>query len=222
MALLSLLYRIPPTAIGSLELDAAISIQHRGDVEVTMHPVESGSDISDHARPRPELVTIEGLISNTPINSTQQTRAVSFVGDGFRVDFETTAAAEQAFGVPGYAEEGYAKLRDLKDKGELVTIVTPLRTYDNMLMTSLDIPQDAKTGDALHFTAEFQNVRIVENKVTSLKVAKDPRANKKAKIGKQAAQILKNDVNVVRKLAQPWTDNISRGLDRINIFGFGT
>lgn len=90
-----------------------------------------------------------------------------------------------------------------------------------MALTSLEIPQDAKTGDSLRFTATFQNVRVVENKVTNLKVATDPRANKKAKLGKQAAEILKQDANAVRKIAQPWTDTIGKGFERINIFGFG-
>lgn len=221
MPLLSLLYKIAPTSIGSIELDAAISISHRAEVEVTQHPVEKGADIADHLRPKPEIVTIEGVVSNTPINVTQQTRAVEFVGTGFRAEFQTTAREEQPFGVPGYAEEAYAKLRDIKDNRELVTIVTPLKTYENMALTSLEIPQDAKTGDSLRFTATFQNVRVVENKVTNLKVATDPRANKKAKLGKQAAEILKQDANAVRKIAQPWTDTIGKGFERINIFGFG-
>lgn len=222
MAILSLLYRIPPTAIGALQLDAAVSIQHRAEVEVTQHAVERGADITDHARPRPEVVTIEGIISNTPINHTQRTRAVEFVGRDFRAEFQTTASGEQPFGTPGYAEEGYAKLRDMKDKGELVTVVTPLRVYEAMVITSLDIPQDARTGDALRFTATLQHVRIVENRVTQIKVATNPRANAKVKLGKRAAHVLVHDANAVRKVAQPWSSSIGRAAERINIFGFGS
>ncbi len=222
MALMSLLYRIPPTKIGSIELDASLSESHKSNAEATRHPVEKGAKITDHIRPEPEEITIEGIISNTPLNRTQQTRAVEFVGRDFRSEFVTSSTGEAPFGVPGYMEEAYAKLRDIRKNGELVTIVTQLRTYENMAMISLEIPRDAKTGDSLKFTATFSQIVIVENKVTQIKVASDPRANKKAKLGKQAAQLLKQDANAVRKVIQPWEDAIRGGLDNINIFGFGS
>jgi len=222
MALLSLLYKVPPTKIGSLELDAAIRIAPRMNVEATQHPVERGADVTDHLRPLPDEVTIEGIVSNTPINRTQQTRAVEFVGGDFRTEFQTSASGEQAFAVPGYAEEALAKLRDIRAKGELITIVTARHVWENMALIELEAPEDATTGDALRFTATFREIVLVDNKVTPIKVAKDPRANKKAKIGKKAAQDLKNKVNTVRKMVSPWSDAISKGLDNINIFGFGT
>jgi hypothetical protein len=177
MAELTLLFRPTPAKIDSLVLDASITESHVGEVEVTEHPVEKGAAISDHSRPRPDLLTIEGLVSNTPLNLTQAQRAGAAQG------------TEQAIqGQPGYAEAAYAILRDLRETGKLITVVTALRTYDNMVMVQLTVPRSAKTGEALRFTAQFKQVRVVQNKVTTITVAKEPKARGKTSTGKQVGK----------------------------------
>jgi hypothetical protein len=171
---------IPKLAIiDSLVLDCSISEQHQGDVEVTEHPVEFGANIVDHARPKPEQVTLEGLISNTPITLGQARRIVSTAG----VAVESSVLEDALAGQPGYAEAAYATLRDLRENPRLVTIKTALRDYEDMVMTSLSVPRDAKTGEALRFTATFRHVRLVKNKSTTVTVRKERRP--KVEYGKQ-------------------------------------
>lgn len=50
-----------------ITLDVAAKVQHTSTNQVTDHPVEIGSNVSDHIRPDPNVLTIEGVISNTPI-----------------------------------------------------------------------------------------------------------------------------------------------------------
>ena len=161
-AQLALLYQPFNAIIDQLVLDASIKEEHSAEVDVTDHAVEQGSSITDHARPKPEEVTIEGVVSNTPLNRFQTLRAESFDG----VAWQTSAAVNAVRGMPGAAESAYRALRDLRDTPKLVTIVTALRTYDNMLLTSLKVPRDAQTGDCLRFEAKFKQVRIVTNGVT--------------------------------------------------------
>jgi hypothetical protein len=68
MALLSLIFGEKAKArIGIVELDASLSETHSMSAEVTNHPVEEGSEISDHIRKQPDSIQISGVVSNTPL-----------------------------------------------------------------------------------------------------------------------------------------------------------
>ena len=67
MAEVSLVFKTTKASIGSLELDASVTETHSAEVDVTDHPIESGANISDHVRPRAEVLTIEGLVTNSPL-----------------------------------------------------------------------------------------------------------------------------------------------------------
>lgn len=64
--------RVPEHAwIDEIWLDVSVRESHGLSAEVTEHPVESGADVADHIRPKQRTVTIEGIISNTPIEVPQ-------------------------------------------------------------------------------------------------------------------------------------------------------
>src|SRR5687767_8934803 len=113
-----LLFKVTLAKIDTIELDASISEQHTGEVEVTDHPVEKGANVADHARPKPNMLTIDGMISNTPLSRAQQTRIIESGG----VTLETTALRDAPAYSPGRAEEQYQKLIALKDAGMPITV----------------------------------------------------------------------------------------------------
>lgn len=51
--------------------DVSVRESHGLSADVTEHPVEEGADITDHIRAKPRTFSIEGLISNTPIEVPQ-------------------------------------------------------------------------------------------------------------------------------------------------------
>lgn len=148
MAGATVTYKAVIAQIDDLDLDCSLSERHAGDVEVTDHPVEQGANIADHARAKPEVITIEGMVTNSPLI------------DGSLID--TAAAVTRA----GAALD---KLRKLKDTGTLVTVFTSIRQYENMVITSLEVPRDVKTGNVLRFTATLKQVRVVQNKTVAIK-----------------------------------------------------
>lgn len=176
----SLVFQTTPAQIDSITLDASVNEGHSGEVEVTEHQVETGAAISDHARPKAETLSITGIVSNSPIGEVQSRRVAESGG----VD---PATGEPRNAQVGYAEEAYRALRAIKDEGRLVTIVTSLRTYDNMIMTALSVPRDRGVGDALNFTASFKQIRLVTSKRTTVVVAHEPKANPKKTLGKFSA-----------------------------------
>lgn len=152
--------------IDTLEVDCVLTESFQADCDVTEHPVESGSNISDHIRPKPISFTLTGVVSNSPID-------------------EQRARAQRTGGGTGYAQKAADKLVDIRRNAKLITVTTKDRIYPSMAMLSLAFPKDNRTGDALVFTAQFKQIRVVENKTTKKVVAKSPRAQQKTKDGKQ-------------------------------------
>lgn len=167
--------------IGSLILDCVLSESHKSEVEVTSHNVEEGADITDHARPKPREVTLTGIVSETPINIVQQRRIVESKGQRF----ETVTSTASPRGSTQYVEAALAKLENLYAKPQLVDLITSIRKYSNMMLTSLSIPRDPKTGDALNFTAVFREVRFATLRLVEAQTKVVKTANKKVKLGKQ-------------------------------------
>lgn len=177
----TLLYQPFTASIAGLNLDASVKEEHGAELDVTEFPVEQGVAITDHARPKPRELTIEGVVSNTPINTTQTRSATTTAG----TIVQTTNQTVDVRGQPGYAEGAYQILLDLYTNPQLVTVVTQLETYTDMVMVSLKVPRDAQVGDVLKFTAKFRNVRLVTNSTTMV-ATKQPKAQKKASKGSVA------------------------------------
>lgn len=171
----------------TVPISATISELHTMANTVTDQPVEEGANISDHARPDPDGLTMECIISNTPISQDQQTTEVQ----SGSVVVQTTAqqaASQQLSAVTGYAEQAYKQLKLLRDTGTLCTVLTTLTTYRSMEITNLSIPRDSKNYDALHFTITFKKVRVVANKLTRNVVSGDKRVGPKVKAGAQTTK----------------------------------
>ena len=144
--------------IDGYSIDASVSEQHSFDSEVTEFPVESGSNITDNVRPKPIKITIEGVVSDTPIGKIADLR--------FRD--KILSDSDDPF-VP--SEDALAHLLKVRDSREPVTVETSLKRFDSMVLTSLDIPRTSDTGHALKFTAAFQQVLIITNLRTVVRVA---------------------------------------------------
>jgi len=68
-----------------------------------------------------------------------------------------------------WAQPAIEAARDVRGRTALaaidtVTIRTSLGTFEKMALVSLNVPRDASTGEALHFTAQFQQVQFATNK----------------------------------------------------------
>lgn len=149
--------------IDTIAIDATISEQHNSDVEITDHSVENGSDIADHARVKPLMLIMECCISETPIGSAQQKRIADSQG-------VTTIQNDPSL-KDGFAAETYSKIEVLRDSLKIITVVTRLKTYRDLMIQSISVPVDVKTGTALRFSITFKQVRLVNNKYTTQTIA---------------------------------------------------
>lgn len=172
--------------VAGYELDVAVNEDHSFESEVTEHPVEIGADIADHVRARPITVTLEGIVSDTPIGALAERRQ------------QFTLVNGEAFALP--SEEALAFLLALRDAREPVTIQTSLRSYESMMLQSLQVPRSASNGEALRFTATFVQVVIVTNQRTVVRVSV-PRASNKVNRGNKAADEV---TSAPIEVAAPW------------------
>lgn len=144
--------------INGFTVDAAISEDHAFDSDVTVHPVEEGADISDNIRARPITITLDCVVSDTPI------------ADGSVIVEEGTLPTDETFN----------KLVAIRDARLPVTITTSRGTFENMALQSLSVPVTSKTGAALSFRVTFVQIRIVKNDLILTTI---PRAKKRRNRG---------------------------------------
>jgi len=166
---ISILFGKKGAKIGSLQLDATVTERHAYKNEVSEWPVENGDTIIDNIRLVPENISISGLISNFPIDVRFQDITNIVDGTSNTSESRTVSREESATRVET-AQNILLRILGRVIQGETVRpetieIVTGLRVYTNMVMTSLDITRDRRTGQALPFTADFLEVKSVEIEV---------------------------------------------------------
>ena len=177
--------KIKPEDLEAIVMDAVPEENHDLTNTITDSPVEKGADVTDHIRPDPDQITMKCMISNTPLSTGQQTRAVR------RGDFVLNTNQEdrgQVGKMDGLALSGWKKLRKLRDDGAVVTVSTTLGDYTSMAIKSISAPRNAKNYDGLEFTITFRKIVIVENKLTRSTTTTDPSASNKKKTGAQTTK----------------------------------
>lgn len=178
------IYIIPddnPLAI--VAFDNVNSISHDATAEVAEHPVEKGSNIADHVRPLPRMLTIEWYITNTPIIdigrggvSPATLRAPVYNPPGFLE--QPTPGALFRLGNEAHPvnvtvnvlqfpdpfdriRETHSILEDLRARKQSVSVVTDVETYTDMAITSVSLPRKERGGAT--FTLIFKQITVVSN-----------------------------------------------------------
>lgn len=147
-------------AMGALTFDAVFEESHTSEMEVTENPVDNGSSITDHTFMKQDRLRITAGVSNTPLRTTSDSYGIGEVR----------------------AVNAHKALLDLQRTREPFIVVTGLKTYYNMVCTSISVIQDKDTCNALFFVAELRAIEIVSTQT----VTYPPR-----KPGKPAAQASK-------------------------------
>lgn len=175
--------------IGSYIIDTSTNEVHTYESDVTEFPVEQGSPISDNIRPKPIVVVITGIVSDTPLPPIAAGRQVVGSNESDGDDSPPSVSA-------------LAALIAIRDARQEVSISTAVASYDNMALQSLVIPRDPTTGEALGFTATFKQIVIVTTLRATLRTttARTARPQDGAKINRgkySIAPIVPNGIYVV-------------------------
>lgn len=122
---------------GLVEFTADLTIEenHERRATVTENPIESGATISDQVILQPERLRLTGFVTDA--------RAAVLGAD------------------PGRTQGAFETLDQVWSDRQPVMVVTARKSYDNMVITSLDLPYNRP--ESMEFSIDLQNVDIVES-----------------------------------------------------------
>lgn len=160
-----------------IEFDVLDSHGVTHTAKATQYPVETGAVITDHVLQDADVVQFSGLVTNTPLPS-----GVS-MADQTGGEFQTFAKASEAGRFKGRAQAAYFALVRVKEAGQAVTIDTPLRWYEDMVLESVAVSESAGTGDALSFNMSARKIRTTSTR--TVPAPKIEAAAPKVKKGRQ-------------------------------------
>lgn len=149
--------------------DVTIEEKHLDEMVITDHPVERGSNISDHAFKQPESVTIQfGWSDSSNLLNGVLAGAMSVLQGGSMFD-----------GLQSL-NDIYEKLLEMQASAEIFDVGTGRREYTDMIIKSLAVTTNVETEAALICTAVFRKVNIVETQTAQLKADNQADAKKTA------------------------------------------
>jgi len=139
----------------ALEMDVVTSETFFLTATPTRSLVESGANVTDHVALEPEKLSINAIVSNTPL------------GWG-KLGTKFSNPAKQA---REYLEAAY-------NTRQPFDFVGGLKVYKSRVITSLNFPRTAQTGMALEFSCTMESIRIVSSKlVPQSKISSDSEAS---------------------------------------------
>lgn len=140
--------------IGTITVDTHLSEDHSYSSSITTSEIEDGSPINDHVIDEPFRLSVNGYISN-----------ITTIGIGIA---SAVITGTSVLSGKNKAKDAERELRALRTNKVPFSIVTGLRSYKNMMITSLSFPRSSVTGKGLEFNATFQQVTIVQSQVLAI------------------------------------------------------
>ncbi len=182
--------------IGGVQLDAVVSEKHTTSVKLTRYPVEFGSDVTDHAIVEPDRLKIIARVTDTPLG---------FAAVGTIVDSVSGVFGSSTEGSETRSTAAYKKIVSMQKERKIINIQTKLDYYQNMVIVSIDIVQNAKTSRVADMAISLESVIIVESKVSTVNLSGESevsQASDPVSEGKKDLIAVEDDVNssMIQKL----------------------
>lgn len=165
--------QITGQTLGQVQFDAGLVEVPDYKNEVSRFPVENGTDKSDHIRLLPDELTLEGIITNTPIKVTFQD-VTEQIEDNSNTRESTV---NQRSGNPTFIEVAQNTLLSFVGRQirgtrvidpQVVDIITGLRVYPNMVVESLSFPRRAGDGQQLRVRMRLVQFETVNSEFVEL------------------------------------------------------
>ena len=139
--------------VGGIEFDLMPDESHGLDFDISEHPVDNGSTLTDHIRLKPRECTVTGMFTCHPIKAYTTDKVI--IDDGQEALSENRALTL------------YKQLETLSKKMGKVRLVTDMITYPTMLIKSLKTKRDKGSGESITFTMTLREFKGVDLNVTN-------------------------------------------------------
>lgn len=216
----------------ALVVDATVEEIHRASAQATEQPVERGVDVTDHVRPERRALTLNVVISDTPIRPTD-----ALGGEVERVELELPARrvhaeharrsgptsfegaeVEERAAPTTYVEvfrpseeeptrvaDSWALLLDARDRALLAVVTTGLETYEDMVLIEAHTTRSAKDGSWLRAELHFAQVRQVSTELVDDPTPARARDRRQQERGSQGTDEASPELQSVGVQALDWT-----------------
>lgn len=182
-----------PQDTSLIPISAQITISETGhdELQITDHPVEVGSIISDHAYVMPTTVDIICSWSNSSYTPSPTERAIGAVGAGLGKLGAAIASASATYNsiksvqsvlqgnAPNQVKAIYQKMIELQRSRTLIDIYTGKRVYKNMLIKSLTNRTTKESENTLVLEITCQQIILVSTSVVTVPINKNAQADAK-------------------------------------------
>lgn len=195
-------------------LDATTEERHRASAIATENEVERGVATTDHVRPERRTLSLNVVVSDTPIRATDAlngqivTRDLELPGrrqhvrgaqrTGFSswdpAESEEKAAAAVKVRIfepdtePTRVVDTWRALIDARDRALLATITTRLETYESMVLIEANVTRTAQDGTWIRAELTFAQIRQVSTELVDDPVPARPRDRRQVDRGSQATE----------------------------------
>jgi len=154
--------------VKTLDVDALMREGNTGTSELTENPIELGADVTDHIRDKSDALTLEFVITNTPLR-VPTSHMQGITGSVRKVDTKNGNVVALAFDSQfDRVKAVYDDLSRVRKAGLLWRIESPVRVYEDFLIETLAYARDNKTGDAATFILGMKRARFVSTRVVAI------------------------------------------------------
>lgn len=197
---------------GVVEVDATTQERYTLTAGITQNPIESGATLSDHIHIQPQTLTIQGIITDRPLDfvsgvarvavrpfltATRRALLDPFIGGytkhlliaGTGLIAREVLNAEDRSQLNSIYWQNFLKKRFNEKK--LFRVRTEVDELPNVFFQSVTWDRQRSHGDALVFTAVIQEVQTVGSDIIS--TSRRPDTQKTASLGRVSAEIIQQD-----------------------------
>ncbi len=164
--------------------DTAESVVKSFPSKVTQHPIEDGSDISDHIISQPKKITVNGVISDA---------SFMFQEDDPFTQLSTVDGVTRRVAIAGRSLAALTELEAINSAREVFQLETRDEVFTDMVFVAFNVPRNAQTGDAARVTFTAQQISTVQRRFATVPQAVNTddadKAAEEAETGRQASSV---------------------------------
>lgn len=144
----------------ALELDAAETYGHEHTAETTDRVIDAGATVTDHVRLNPDTMTLEGVVTNSPLRAMAPTRDRVVSTQSIKLPDGTGVSVAQWDATFDRVRQTDELFQQLMESRALLKITTALRVMENLILTRYAPKKDGSTGNSLAVVLEVKHLRF--------------------------------------------------------------
>lgn len=144
----------------ALELDAAETYGHEHTAETTDRVIDAGATVTDHVRLNPDTMTLEGVVTNSPLRAMAPTRDRVVSTQSIKLPDGTGVSVARWDATFDRVRQTDELFQQLMESRALLKITTGLRVMENLILTRYAPKKDESTGNSLAVVLEVKHLRF--------------------------------------------------------------